>query len=205
MEDDAAGSARRVSSRTRRVATKMAAALASSDNREQAALARLEALESDFVGAETMEISSDEDGSLDGDDQAYIQRKQSKNMKRKTRHGKAMENAKRAPRTFMELLHDANLEALPHHVPTYLRAAVGPPTATARRHFCTVCGYTASYTCVRCGARFCSCRCQVIHGISRVLKGHQDTSLINNGKSMWLVFFNIVNSSWVSPFSFSIL
>ncbi|XP_078434348.1 HIT-type Zinc finger family protein isoform X4 [Wolffia australiana] len=178
MEDDAAGSARRVSSRTRRVATKMAAALASSDNREQAALARLEALESDFVGAETMEISSDEDGSLDGDDQAYIQRKQSKNMKRKTRHGKAMENAKRAPRTFMELLHDANLEALPHHVPTYLRAAVGPPTATARRHFCTVCGYTASYTCVRCGARFCSCRCQVIHGISRVLKGHQDTSLV---------------------------
>ena len=35
MEDDASGSLRRTSSRTRRVATKMVAALASTDNREQ--------------------------------------------------------------------------------------------------------------------------------------------------------------------------
>ncbi|CAF2069747.1 unnamed protein product [Brassica oleracea] len=38
---------RRVSSRTRKVATKMAAALTSTDNRTQAAIARLEALEND--------------------------------------------------------------------------------------------------------------------------------------------------------------
>ncbi|CAA6660623.1 unnamed protein product [Spirodela intermedia] len=161
MEDDVPGGPlRRMSSRIRRVAPKMVAALASSDNREQAALARLEALESDNAFAEVMEVSSEEDDSLDGDGQAHMQRRQSKNMKRKTRQGKAMENAKRAPRTFIEILHDANLEALPRHVPTYLRAP----------YFCAVCGFAACYTCVRCGARFCSCRCQVIHNETRCLK-----------------------------------
>uniref|UniRef100_A0A1D1YVS8 Zinc finger HIT domain-containing protein 1 n=1 Tax=Anthurium amnicola TaxID=1678845 RepID=A0A1D1YVS8_9ARAE len=168
MEDENS-SLRRMSSRIRRVAPRMVAALASSDNREQAALARLEALENDNAGTEVMEANSDEDASLDGDDQAYIQRRQSKNMKRKTRQGKAQE-AKKASRAFLELLHDANLEALPPHVPSYLRAAVGPPSTTSRRHFCTVCGFAANYTCVRCGMRFCSCRCQVIHNETRCLK-----------------------------------
>ncbi|RWW53332.1 hypothetical protein BHE74_00040181 [Ensete ventricosum] len=91
-------------------------------------------------------------------------------MKRKTRQAKALENAKKAPRTFIELLQEANLEALPPHVPSYLRAAVGPPSTSSRRHFCTVCGDAANYTCVRCGVRFCSCRCQVIHNDTRCLK-----------------------------------
>lgn len=127
----------------------------------------------------------------------YMQKKQSKSMKRKTRQAKALE-ARKAPRTFLELLHEvesdlskmkclfpcpfsssltimylpkqANLESLPPHVPSYLRAAVGPPSSTSRRHFCTVCGSAASYTCVRCGVRFCSCRCQNIHNDTRCLK-----------------------------------
>ncbi|PKI54648.1 hypothetical protein CRG98_024933 [Punica granatum] len=99
---------------------------------------------------------------------AYIQKKQSKSTKRKTRQAKALENARKA--TFLELLHEANLESLPPHVPSYLRAAVGPPSSTSRRHFCTVCGCTANYTCVRCGMRFCSCRCQNIHNDTRCLK-----------------------------------
>ena len=37
---------------------------------------------------------------------AYIQKKQSMNMKRKTRQGKARENARKAPRTFLELVHE---------------------------------------------------------------------------------------------------
>ena len=37
---------------------------------------------------------------------AYIQKKLSKNTKRKTRQAKALENAKKAPRTFMELLQE---------------------------------------------------------------------------------------------------
>ncbi|XP_068644245.1 SWR1 complex subunit 6 isoform X2 [Aristolochia californica] len=102
--------------------------------------------------------------------QGYIQKRQSKSTKRKTRQAKALENAKKAPRTFVELLQDANLETLPPYVPSYLRATVGPPSSTSRRHFCTVCGYAAKYTCVRCGVRFCSSRCQVIHNDTRCLK-----------------------------------
>ncbi|XP_039129386.1 SWR1 complex subunit 6 isoform X2 [Dioscorea cayenensis subsp. rotundata] len=149
MEDENTGPFRRTSSRTRKVASKMVAALTSADNRTQAVLARLEALESDNAGAEVVEANDDDDASLDEDDQVYIQKKLSKSTKRKTRQAKALENAKKAPRTFMELIHDSNLESLPPHVPTYLRAAVGPPGSSSRRHFCTVCGFTANYTCVR--------------------------------------------------------
>ncbi|MCL7043010.1 hypothetical protein MKW94_007454 [Papaver nudicaule] len=172
MEDEnPTVSTRRTSGRTRKVATKMVAALASTDNRNQAALARLEALENDNAGMETVEINDDDEASLDDDDEdGYGHKKQAKGTKRKTRQAKALENAKKAPRTFTELLHEANLEAMPSHVPNYLKAAVGPPRSTARRHFCTVCGFTANYTCVRCGVRFCSCRCQVIHNDTRCLK-----------------------------------
>ncbi|KAL5709809.1 SWR1 complex subunit 6 [Ranunculus cassubicifolius] len=161
---------RRTSGRTRKVASKMVAALASTDNRTQAALARLEALENDNAGTEAIEINEDDEASLDEDDEQVYAKRQSKNMKRKTRQAKALENAKKPPRTFMELLHEANLEALPSHVPSYLKAAVGPPSSTSRRHFCAVCGFTANYTCVRCGMRFCSSRCQVIHNDTRCLK-----------------------------------
>ncbi|KAL9266111.1 SWR1 complex subunit 6-like protein [Drosera capensis] len=173
MEDETpGGSIRRPSSRTRKVATKMAAALASSDNRTQAALARLEALENDNPAPETVQVMDDDDASLDDDDEdkAYIQKKQSMNMKRKTRQGKARQNAKKGSKTFLDLLHEANLESLLPHVPSYLKAAVGPPTATSRRNFCTVCGFTANYACVRCGVRFCCVRCQNIHNDTRCLK-----------------------------------
>ncbi|XP_048325198.1 SWR1 complex subunit 6 isoform X2 [Ziziphus jujuba] len=148
MEEDTSSPIRRVSSRTRKVASKMAAALASSDNRAQAALARLEALENDNAGMEMQETNEDDEASLDDDDQVYMQKKMSKSMKRKTRQAKALENARKAPRTFIELLHEANLESLPPHVPSYLKAAVGPPSSTSRRHFCTVCGSAANYTCI---------------------------------------------------------
>ncbi|KAA8543698.1 hypothetical protein F0562_021556 [Nyssa sinensis] len=124
MDDDISNSLRRMSSRTRKVAPKMVAALASSDNRTQAALARLEALESDNVGIEMIETNDDDDASLDDDDQAY-QKRQSKSTKRKTRQAKALENAKKAPRTFLELLHEANVESLPPHVPFLSESSSG--------------------------------------------------------------------------------
>ncbi|KAM7527620.1 hypothetical protein LguiB_031030 [Lonicera macranthoides] len=169
MEGDLSNSLRRMSTRARRVAPKMAAALASSDNRTQAVLARLEALEYDNAATEMVEVNDDDDASLDDDDEAF-QKRQSKSTKRKTRQAKALENAKKAPRTFIELLHDANLDSLPPDVPSYLKAAVGPPSSTSRRHFCTVCGFTGKYTCVRCGMRFCAIRCQNIHNDTRCLK-----------------------------------
>ncbi|XP_068338186.1 SWR1 complex subunit 6-like isoform X2 [Pyrus communis] len=153
MDDDGSNPLRRMSSRTRRVASKMTAALQSSDNRTQAALARLEALENDNAGLERVEVNDDDEASLDDDD-VFITKKQSKGTKRKTRQAKALE-AKKAPRTFLELVHEA---------------AVGPRSSTSRRHFCTVCGSAATYTCVRCGVRFCSGRCQNIHNDTRCLK-----------------------------------
>lgn len=171
MEEDGSNSSRRMSTRSRKIAPKMAAALASSDNRTQALLARLDALENDNAAAEAVQPIDDEDeASLDEDDDQVYQKKQSKGTKRKTRQARALENAKKASRTFLELLHEANLESLPPHVPSYLRAAVGPPSSSSRRHFCTVCGFTANYTCVQCGMRFCSIRCQTIHSDTRCLK-----------------------------------
>ncbi|KAL1332464.1 hypothetical protein HN51_061269 [Arachis hypogaea] len=166
MEDDGV---RRMSSRTRKVASKMVAALASTDNRTQAAIARLDALENDNAGFEVADANNDDDEASLDDEEGYMQKKQSKGTKRKTRQAKALE-ARKAPRTFLELIHEANLESLPPHVPSYLRAAVGPPSSTSRRHFCTVCGFSASYTCVRCGMRFCSYRCQNVHNDTRCLK-----------------------------------
>lgn len=37
------------------------------------------------------------------------------------------------------------------------------------RHFCAVCGYLGDYSCVRCGARSCSLRCQTSHQETRCL------------------------------------
>ncbi|KAG5614193.1 hypothetical protein AABB24_005010 [Solanum stoloniferum] len=168
MDEEMSNSARRMSMRTRKVAPKMAAALASSDNRTQAMLARLDALESDNAVVEPQLLDDDDEASLDDEDQVF-HKKYPKGTKRKTRQAKALEN-KRAPKSFLELLNEANLESLPPHVPTYLRAAVGPPSSIARRHFCTVCGFSSTYTCVQCGMRFCSIKCRTIHNDTRCLK-----------------------------------
>ncbi|KAL3341271.1 hypothetical protein AABB24_025691 [Solanum stoloniferum] len=167
MDEETSNSARRMSMRTRKIAPKMAAALASSDNRTQAMLSRLDALESDNAVVEPQLLDDDDEASLDDEDQVF--HKYPKGTKRKTRQAKALEN-KRAPKSFLELLNEANLESLPPHVPTYLRAAVGPPSSIARRHFCTVCGFSSTYTCVQCGMRFCSIKCRTIHNDTRCLK-----------------------------------
>lgn len=168
MDEEISNSARRMSMRTRKIAPKMAAALASSDNRTQAILARLDALESDNAVVEPQLLDDDDEASLDDEDQVF-HKKYPKGTKRKTRQAKALEN-KRAPKSFLELLNEANLESLPPHMPTYLRAAVGPPSSSSRRHFCTVCGFSSTYTCVQCGMRFCSIKCRTIHNDTRCLK-----------------------------------
>ncbi|KAL6630673.1 hypothetical protein ACP70R_028524 [Stipagrostis hirtigluma subsp. patula] len=67
-EEENVGPFRRTSARTRRMASRMASALASSDNRAQAALARLEALESDNAGVEVVDLNDEEYGSTDEED-----------------------------------------------------------------------------------------------------------------------------------------
>ena len=67
-------------------------------------------------------------------------------------------------------LTEAQLEALPAGVPSYLRAAVGPPRTTAPRKWCSVCGFRAPSACPRCGQRLCSRRCGLTHAETRCLR-----------------------------------
>ncbi|KAL6597519.1 hypothetical protein ACP70R_046959 [Stipagrostis hirtigluma subsp. patula] len=75
-EEENVGPFRRTSARTRRMASRMASALASSDNRAQAALARLEALESDNAGVEAVDLNDEEYGSTDEEDPGYSHAKE---------------------------------------------------------------------------------------------------------------------------------
>ncbi|KAJ1849636.1 Zinc finger HIT domain-containing protein 1 [Coemansia sp. RSA 2703] len=43
-------------------------------------------------------------------------------------------------------------------------------TPPAQRHFCSICGYRGSYTCVDCGVRYCSLECRATHVDTRCLK-----------------------------------
>ena len=69
-----------------------------------------------------------------------------------------------------DYLEEAELERLPEGAPSYLTAAVGPPTTAAPRKFCSVCGDVSSYTCTRCGSRYCGRRCHAVHTETRCLK-----------------------------------
>lgn len=51
----------------------------------------------------------------------------------------------------------------------YRTIAAGPSDKPAR-HLCSVCGYAGSYSCPRCGLRFCGLRCQHTHKETRCLK-----------------------------------
>mmetsp|Transcript_28109 Transcript_28109/g.40034 ORF Transcript_28109/g.40034 Transcript_28109/m.40034 type:complete len:94 (+) Transcript_28109:330-611(+) len=54
--------------------------------------------------------------------------------------------------------------------PNYYSIAAKPSIYPVRRNFCSVCGYFANYTCVRCGSRYCSIRCNTNHKETRCLK-----------------------------------
>ncbi|KAG5222368.1 SWR1 complex [Salix suchowensis] len=126
MEDDVSNPFRRMSMRTRKIAPKMTLALAL-----------------------IVEAVDDDETSLDDD--VYIQKKQ-KGTKHKTRQAKALENARKASKNSL----NANLKALPPHVPSYMRVVMGRPSSTCHRHFCIVCEFTSNYTCAKCGMHFCS-------------------------------------------------
>ncbi|KAF3813982.1 hypothetical protein GH733_018014 [Mirounga leonina] len=53
--------------------------------------------------------------------------------------------------------------------PNYLTACAGPPSRP-QRPFCAVCGFPSPYTCVSCGARYCTVRCLGTHQETRCLK-----------------------------------
>ncbi|PZC81114.1 hypothetical protein B5X24_HaOG213454 [Helicoverpa armigera] len=70
-------------------------------------------------------------------------------------------------KTFAQLVEeDASFRPDP---PNYLSAQV-PPSKFPDRHFCAVCGFPSNYTCIPCGARYCSVRCLGTHLDTRCLK-----------------------------------
>lgn len=52
----------------------------------------------------------------------------------------------------------------------YWSAAATSSVTPTRRNFCSVCGYIGNYSCVRCGSRFCSIKCNTNHKETRCLK-----------------------------------
>ncbi|EDL19292.1 zinc finger, HIT domain containing 1, isoform CRA_a, partial [Mus musculus] len=70
-------------------------------------------------------------------------------------------------KNFQALLEEQNLSA--SEGPNYLTACAGPPSRP-QRPFCAVCGFPSPYTCVSCGARYCTVRCLGTHQETRCLK-----------------------------------
>ncbi|XP_063177668.1 zinc finger HIT domain-containing protein 1, partial [Chroicocephalus ridibundus] len=70
-------------------------------------------------------------------------------------------------KNFQALLEEQNLSAA--EGPNYV-SACAPPSRLPQRHFCAVCGFPSPYTCVACGARYCSGRCLGTHQDTRCLK-----------------------------------
>lgn len=59
------------------------------------------------------------------------------------------------------------IQQLNNREPPNYFTCVAPPSQFSARHFCAVCGFTSTYTCVQCGARYCSVRCQDMHKETR--------------------------------------
>lgn len=70
-------------------------------------------------------------------------------------------------KSFMQLLEeDCNFRPDP---PNYA-SVQAPPSKFPVRQLCAVCGFPSPYTCVPCGARYCSLRCLGTHLDTRCLK-----------------------------------
>mmetsp|Transcript_10974 Transcript_10974/g.14927 ORF Transcript_10974/g.14927 Transcript_10974/m.14927 type:complete len:175 (+) Transcript_10974:75-599(+) len=162
---------RRVSQRKRQVSHSLRKV--DEHTRKQLAAARLDALENDnlapdMVGADDSDdyqLSSEDDGlgSLGGRKKKKVAKKAGRALQRR-----GAINRSRGAKSFSVLLEEAEVEDLPS--PNYLTAAASPPVAYPPRFFCSICGFTAPYTCVRCGARFCCRKCSLIHCDTRCMK-----------------------------------
>ena len=128
------------------------------DTRRHVLQKRLQALEADNFQEETFNEEEEEDA--DGGPK----RKKSKGSY-VSKSGSAV--LRRKPKSLDRILDEARYmkkEAIPYDV-----VAAGA-SVLPRRHFCSVCGFVGTYTCTRCGSRFCSVRCNNNHKETRCLK-----------------------------------
>lgn len=163
--------------RSRKVSERMA--VVDDADRRRVIQARLAALEQDNHKEEDFGAGSDDEeyelpaaSGSDAEEGPTSGRKKKKvkvgGGMRKTRG--MIEAKAKGPKVFRDFLEEAELERLPEGAPSYLTAAVGPPRTAAPRKFCSVCGDLSTYTCTRCGSRYCSRRCHAVHTETRCLK-----------------------------------
>ncbi|ORX58998.1 hypothetical protein DM01DRAFT_304335 [Hesseltinella vesiculosa] len=67
------------------------------------------------------------------------------------------------------LLEDAHLDTQHPDTPSYFTCNAEPSNYPPR-NFCSVCGYTSAYKCLRCGMKYCSVKCLATHQDTRCLK-----------------------------------
>lgn len=68
-------------------------------------------------------------------------------------------------KTFQQLVEEESYANYPNYI-----TAQAPPSELPERHFCAVCGFPSNYTCIPCGARYCSTHCLGTHLDTRCLK-----------------------------------
>lgn len=96
-------------------------------------------------------------------DSPQLSTKHSK-KKKKSAKGKLIQPRK----PLSQLLTEEGL-SLTSAYPNFLTMAV-KPALYPRRYFCSICGYERKYTCLRCGEKYCSKRCGVVHRETHCLK-----------------------------------
>ena len=129
------------------------------DTRRHVLQKRLQALEADNYQEETFDEEEDEEA------EGGSKRKKSKGGYI-SKSGSAV--LRRKPKTLDRILDEARYTKRDGII-AYDVVAAGP-SARPQRHFCSVCGFIGSYTCSRCGSRFCSVRCNNSHKETRCLK-----------------------------------
>lgn len=131
--------------------------------------ARLESFEADNY-IEVEEQVDPDDLYVDNEEEEFEQNKQPKKEKRKRsamskrRSSASGSTPKRmwVVKTLAQIMFEDYGDGTEARGPNYLTAKM-KPSKLPPRHFCVICGLFSSYTCRRCGSRFCSMPCQSHH------------------------------------------
>ncbi|CAO3613342.1 unnamed protein product [Cunninghamella blakesleeana] len=88
---------------------------------------------------------------------------------RKSRQKKSRTSIYSSKTNLNTLLEEAHLEDYSPDVPTYLTCN-SAPSKYPPRNFCSVCGFSSNYKCLRCGMKYCTVKCLNTHKETRCLK-----------------------------------
>lgn len=129
---------------------------------------RLESLENDNFTQETVILEEVEQVEQDSDEPEFSTPKKKKKIRKKGKADKLKEKYF-LRRNLETVLYSEKVDQLPPDVPSYYNCNAAP-SKKPKRHFCSICGYFANYTCTKCGMRFCCVKCKDSHEESRCQK-----------------------------------